>query len=388
VALPLRYNFRNVVVRWRSTLATVLGLGLIVAVFVLVQSLAVGIEKSSASTGDPRNLMVTRKGAVAESSSLVTREQFRILQYLAGIARDEQDRPLVSSDVLIIINLPRAGGGGSANVLLRGIAPAGPALRPQVRLAAGRWFTPGRREAVVSQRLAARFAGMELGGKFRAVGSNEITIVGHFDGGRTAFDSEVWLDCDEARGLFDREDYSSVLLRPVDEAAAAALQQAIEGDKRLKMKAVREAGYYQQQTQTATPIRLLAYFLATAMSIGAVFAAMNTLYASVGARTREIGTLRVLGFPRRAILLGFMVEGALISAAGGVVGVLLSLFWNGYSTGTLSWESFNEIVFDFRITPVLALQGILFSVVVGVIGSFLPAVRAARLPVIAALKSV
>jgi putative ABC transport system permease protein len=154
------------------------------------------------------------------------------------------------------------------------------------------------------------------------------------------------------------------------------------------VKAVREVDHYKEQTRTAGPIRLLGNFLATAMSIGAIFAAMNTLYASVGARTREIGTLRVLGFKRRAILLGFLIEGALISAAGGVLGVLLSLCWNGYSTGTLSWESFSEIVFDFRVTPVLALQGVLFSVVVGVIGSLFPAWRAARLPVIASLKSV
>jgi putative ABC transport system permease protein len=386
--LPLKYNFRNVVVRWRSTLATVIGMALIVAVFVLVQSLAVGIEKASANTGDPRNLLITRKGAIAESTSLVTREQYRIIQYLGGVARNEHGAPLVSSDVLIIINLPRPSGAGSANVLLRGIGPAGPALRPQTRLVAGRWFVPGRREAVVSQRLAARFANMAIGQRFRAVGSQEVTVVGHFDGARTAFDSEVWLDCDEARGLFDRDDYSSVLVRPADESAAAALRQAIEGDKRLKMKAVREVDYYKEQTRTAVPIRILAYFLAVAMSIGAVFAAMNTLYATVGLRTREIGTLRVLGFRRRAILLGFLIEGALISAAGGVLGVLLSLLWNGYSTGTVSWESFTEIVFDFRITPALALHGILFSIVVGIIGSLLPALRASRLPVIESLKAV
>jgi putative ABC transport system permease protein len=383
-----KYHLRSVLVRWRSTLATVLGLALIVAVFVLVQSLAVGIELSSASTGDPRNLLILRKGALAESTSLVTREQFRIIQYLGGVARDAQGNSLASSDVLIIINLPRPDGAGSANVLLRGIGPAGPALRPQVRLVAGRWFVPGQREAVVSQRLAARFAHLGVGQKFRAIGNQEITIVGHFDGARTAFDSEIWLDCDEARRLFDRDDYSSVLVRPADETAARTLQQAIEGDKRLKMKAVRETDSYKEQTRTATPIKVLAYFLAVAMSIGAVFAAMNTLYAMVAGRTREIGTLRVLGFRRRTILFGFLLEGALISAVGGALGVLLSLCWNGYSTGTLSWESFSEIVFDFRITPALALQGIVFAVVVGVIGSVLPALRAARLPVIASLKAV
>jgi putative ABC transport system permease protein len=387
MALPLSYNVRNVFVRWRATLATVLGVALVVAVYVLVQSLAVGLEKSSQNTGDPRNVLVVRKGATAESSSQVTREQFRLIPYLPQVAADAAGRPLVSADVVILINLPRKGGFGEANVLVRGISPRGAELRPQVRLVSGRWFVPGKREVAVSRKLADRFAHFDLGERFTTAGQ-ELTVVGWFDGGNSAFDSEVWMDADEARSIFDRDNYSSVLVRATDAAAAKALIERIEADKRLPLRADMETSYYALQTKTALPIKILGDFLATAMSIGAIFAAMNTMYASVGARTREIGTLRVLGFRRRTILFSFVIEGAILAFLGGVLGCLLSLPMHGYSTGTIGFETFSETVFQFRITPGLAAKGLLFSVVVGVLGSLLPALRAARLPVIAALKAV
>lgn len=381
------YHFRSVLVRWRSTLATVLGLALVIAVFILVQSLAVGLEKASASTGDPRNFLIVRQGALAETTSVVTREQFNILRYQSGVARDAAGTPLATADVLVIINLPRKSGTGSANTILRGIGPLGRALRPQVSLVAGRWFEPGRREVVASRRLAGRFAQLQPGDTFRT-GGVDLTVVGLFDGAGSAFDSEIWLDADEARGAFDRPDYSSALVRLESEDAAAALKKQLEGERRLKMKVIREVDYYKEQTRTAGPIRALGNFLAVVMSVGALFAAMNTLYASIGARTREIGTLRVLGFRRRSILLGFLLEGALLAAAGGVLGCLFALPMHGYSTGTLGWETFSEVVFDFRISPGLAAQGIGFAILVGLLGSLFPALRASRLPVIAALKAL
>lgn len=382
-----KYHFRSVLVRWRSTLATVLGLALVIAVFVLVQSLAVGIEKSSASTGDPRNFLIVRQGALAETTSVVTREQFNILRYQTGVARDESGTPIASADALVIINLPRRNGAGSANTILRGIGRFGPELRPQVHLVAGRWFQPGHREVVASRRLAARFAHLQVGETFRT-GGVDLTVVGLFDGAGTAFDSEIWLDADEARDAFDRPDYSSVLVRLENAEQAAGLKAQLERERRLKMKVIREVDYYKEQTRTAGPIRVLGDFLAVVMSIGAMFAAMNTLYASIGARTREIGTLRVLGFRRRSILLGFLLEGAMLSAIGGALGCLFALPMHGYSTGTLGWETFSETVFDFRITPILALKGISFAITVGLLGSLLPALRASRLPVISALKSI
>ncbi len=387
MALPLRYSLRNVVVRWRSTLATVLGIGLVVFVFVLLQSLAAGIEKSSGHTGDPRNLLVIRKGAPAESASLISRETLRIVRYFEDIARNEHGEPIISADVLVLVSLPRRDGSGEANVLLRGVTPRGIDLRPQVKLVAGRWFVPGQREVVVSARLAKRFANFDLEDSFKA-GAAVLRVVGWLDGGGSAFDSECWLDADECRSIFERELYSSLLLRTADEAAARRLIQRIEEERRFKLKAEKEVDYYRKQTLTAAPIKWLGGFLAIMMSVGAVLAAMNTMYATVGARTREIGTLRVLGFRRGAVVLALLIEGSILAAIGGAVGCGLASLWNGYSTATMGWETFSEIVFEFTITPRLVLEGLVFAVVVGILGSLLPAVRAARLPVIDALKAV
>ncbi len=398
MALPIKYNVANVLVRWRATIATVLGIALVVAVFILVQSLAVGLEKSSGNTGDPRNVLVVRKGSTAESSSLVTRDQLKSLQYFEQIARDEKGQPLVTADVLVLINLPRGGSHeGEANVLLRGISASGAELRPQVRLVPGldrsgkivesRWFTPGKREIVVSRRLAARFANFQIGDSFKS-GPETFHVVGWLDGGNSAFDSECWMDVEECRSIFDRDMYSSLLIRPVDDLAKSNLIKRIESDKRLQLLAFGETDYYKKQTMTATPIKWLGGFLATAMSIGAIFAAMNTMYASVGSRTREVGTLRVLGYRRRTIVLSFLIEGAILALMGGLIGCAMSLPMNGYATGTIGFETFSETVFEFTITPGLLAKGLIFSVAVGLLGTLLPAIRASRMPVIAALKSI
>jgi putative ABC transport system permease protein len=387
MALPLKYNLKNVTVRWRATLATVLGIALVVAVFVLVQSLAVGLEKSASNTGDVRNVMIVRKGSTAESSSQVSVQQFQMLHYWPQIARDEKGNPIVSADVVTLISQPRIDGKGEANVSVRGVTPMGMMLRPQVKLIAGRWFTRGKREVCVSSRMAKRFASFKIGDQFKSAGT-WLTVVGEFEAGSSAFDSEVWMDADEARAIYDRQSYSSVLVRTVNPQAAQEIVARLDADKRLPLRADSEVEYYSKQTATARPIKILGDFLATSMSIGAIFAAMNTMYASVGSRTREIGTLRVLGFRRRTILASFIIEGALLAAIGGCIGCLLALPLHGYSTGTMSFNTFSETVFQFRITPWLAAKGILFSIIVGVIGSLLPAIRAARLPVISALKAV
>jgi putative ABC transport system permease protein len=393
MALPIRYNVRNVFVRWRATLATIIGVALVVAVYILVQSLAVGLEKSGRNTGDPRNLMIVRKGSTAESSSQVNRSQLKTLQYLPQIARDERGQPLISADLVVLISLPRKDSQGEANVTMRGVSPMGIELRPQVTLTSGRWFAPGRREVVVSTKMAKRFANCEVGQKFKT-GGHELSVVGLFDGGNSAFDSEIWMDADEARSVFDRENYSSVLVRMSDSTAAQAFMQRIEADKRLPLRVDPEIQYYSEQTRTSKVFQVIGTFLAVAMSIGAFFAAMNTMYASVGARTREIGTLRVLGFRRRTILASFIIEGAILAAIGGAIGCAISFglqslsVFLGWQFGTMSFNSFSEVVFQFRITPSLAAEGMVFALIVGILGSLLPAIRAARLPVIAALKVV
>lgn len=391
--IPLLYNIKSVVIRWRSTAATVLGVALVVTVFLLMQAMGAGLEKSSMNTGDRRNVMIVRKGSTAESSSVVMLEQLKAIQYWPEVARDAHGKPIISADLVVIINLPRRDGTGEANVTMRGLTPQGIVLRPQVRLVNGRWFVPGKREAVVSVKMAKRFANTDLGQKFKT-GAHELTVVGWFDGGDTAFDSEMWMDADEARSIFERENYSSILARVMDTNSIPALMKRIEADKRLPLLADLETKYYASQTMTAGPIKLLGSLLATAMSIGAVFAAMNTMYASVGARTREIGTLRVLGFRRRTILASFNLEGAILAGLGGLLGCALALsaqwFCEAFNVrfGTLSFNTFSEVIFQFRVTPKLIAEGMIFAVTVGLVGSLLPAIRAARLPVISALKSI
>jgi putative ABC transport system permease protein len=387
MSLPVKYSFRNALVRWRSTLATVFGIALVVFVFVLLQSLAAGIEKSSGNTGDPRNVMIVRKGATAESASLISRENLQQIRYFSEIERNQQGDPLISADVLVLVNLPRRDGSGEANVLLRGVTARGVELRPQVRLVAGRWFAPGKREIVVSAKLARRFANFDIGQSFHA-GSAMLTVCGWLDGGGSAFDSECWMDADECRSVFERDMYSSFLVRVPDGVAMSNLTAHIEGDRRFKLKAESEVEYYRKQTMTAAPIKWLGGFLAVMMSIGAVFAAMNTMYAAVGARTREIGTLRVLGFRRRSVVMALLLEGAMLALVGGALGCALAYYWNGYTTATMGFESFSEIVFQFTVTPGLVVKGLAFAVIVGIIGTLLPAIRASRLPVIEALKSI
>jgi putative ABC transport system permease protein len=386
MALPIKYSLRNALVRWRSTIATVLGIGLVVFVFVLLQSLAAGIEKSSGNTGDPRNVIIVRKGATSESASLISRENYSEIRYFEGIARNELGEAVISADVLVLVNLPRRDG-TEANVLLRGVTPRGMELRPQVSLVAGRWFQSGKREIVVSAKLARRFANFDVGQSFRT-GNSTFTVVGWLEGQGSAFDSECWLDADECRSVFERDMYSSFLARVPNAEAMTNLVARVELDRRFKLKAESEVEYYRKQTMTAEPIRWLGTFLAVTMSIGAVFAAMNTMYAAVGARTREIGTLRVLGFRRRSVVLALLLEGALLALVGGVVGCVLAYQWNGYTTATMGFETFSEIVFQFAVTPKLVIQGLAFAVAVGIMGTLLPAVRASRLPVIEALKAI
>jgi putative ABC transport system permease protein len=386
MAIPLKYNLRNLRVRWRSTVATMLGIALVVGVFNLVMALYRGMQATYINTGDARNLIVLRKGSTAESSSQIGRDEAWRVKYLDGIVRNAHDQALASAEIIVLINLERVGG-GSANVLVRGIGPVGIELRPKVRVIAGRMFHPGLRECIVSKRIADRFAHCQVGESFRS-GKNLWTVTGIFDGSQTAYESEIWVDADEARDAFNRNFYGSILIRPRDDAAAAALQHRILTDNMLNVKVQRETEYYEQQTQSAGFYRFLASFLAVIMSIGAAFAAMNTMYAAVGARTREIGTLRVLGFRRRDIYLCFFLESVILALCGGLVGCVLSLPLNLLSGGTFSQTTFAEVAFQFRVTPGMLVTGMIIAAVLGVLGGLLPARLAARKPVLDALRAV
>ncbi len=387
MAIPLKYNVRSLQVRWRATAATMLGIALVVAVFVMVMSLERGVRFTYINTGDERNLLVLRKGSTAESSSQISRDEARRIKYLAGIARNEQGQPLASAEIIVLIVMDRVGGNGTANVLVRGIGPVGLELRPEIKIVEGRMFQPGMRECIVSQKIADRFANSHVGESFRS-GKNLWKVVGIFDARRTAYESEIWVDADEARDAFNRNFYGSVLIRPVDKSAAAGLTQRMLTDNLLSVKVLSETEYYREQTRSAGLFQFLASFLAIIMSVGAAFAAMNTMYAAVGARTREIGTLRVLGFKRREIYASIFIESMLLALVGGVLGCLLALPLNGLATGTFSETTFAEIAFEFRITPELLAKGMIFALVMGAIGGLLPARLAARKPVLDALRAV
>jgi len=387
MAVPLKYNLRNLRARWRMTLATLLGVALVVAVFIMVMALDRGLKATYVSTGDERNLLVLRKGSTAESSSQIGREDMRHIKYLDEIARDDHGEPLVSPEIVLLVSIDRVGGNGAANVLVRGMGPTGFALRPQIKLVEGRMFQPSRRECIVSRKISERFANCRVGQRFHS-GRTDWTVVGIFEAAKTAYESEIWIDADEARAVFKREFYGSALIRPINSGAAGALKVRLEDDRNLQVRVLPETAYYQEQTKTGAPIRFLGQFLAVIMSIGAAFSAMNTMYAAVGARTREIGTLRVLGFRRRDVYASFLIESVLLALAGGALGCLISLPLNGVATGTFSWTTFAEVAFEFRITPELLAEGMAFALVMGVLGGLLPARLAARKPVLDALRAV
>lgn len=387
MAIPLQYNLRNLRVRWRSTLATMLSIAMVVAVFIMVMALARGMQATYINTGDERNLLVLRKGSTAESASQISRDEARRIKYLDGIARNERGEPLASAEIIVLILMDRKDGKGTANVLVRGVSPVGLQLRPNLRIVEGRMFESGRRECIVSRKIADRFAFCRPGQTFRS-GKNEWRVAGIFDAARSAYESEIWVDADEAREAFHRNFYGSVLLRPESPASSEAIRARALSDRLLSVKVQTESEYYREQTRAAGMFQFLASFLSVIMSIGAAFAAMNTMYASVGARTREIGTLRVLGFRRREIYASFLLESVLLALAGGALGCLLVQPLNGMATGTMSETTFAEVAFEFRVTGELLLKGLAFALVMGLLGGLLPARMAARKPVLDALRAV
>jgi hypothetical protein len=378
MVIPLRYNLHSLAARWRSALGSVLAIGLNVAVFISVLALAEGLRATYLNTGDARGLLVLRKGALAESSSQITPEEARRLEALEGVARGAQGEPLASAEVIVLVTLTRTGGGGKAHVQVRGLGLAGDLLRPEVRIVEGRMFQRGLRECVVSRRIARRFANCGLGQTFGS-GKHAWKVVGLFEGRRTAYDSEIWVDAEEAREAFHRAFYNSLTLQPDNKATAAALIQRIAEDRQMRLRALTEADYYREQTRTAEPIQLFGLCLAFIMGLGATFSAMNTMYAAVASRTPEIGVLRALGFTRSSICLAFMLETVVLALIGGLFGCLLCLPLHNLATGTFNWRSFSEVAFEFRLTGGLLAGGLIFAALMGAAGGLLPALRAARL---------
>lgn len=385
--IPLKYNIGNLLSRRFSTLMTILGIGTVIGVMVSMLALYNGVRSAIVSSGSKENLMVLREGALTEATSWVQKEKFRILRSLPGIAKDPKGDPLVSPELVVIFKLPKRDNPKGSNLNARGVTPNAFELRPYVKLVEGRMFRPGVNEVIVARRVRNRFVNTDIGDTI-SFGPRSWTVVGIFDAAGTSFDSEIWADIDYLGLAHKREQYSTVLVRPVDAAAFASLEQQIKGDNRLKLNTKSEYQYYAEQTSGLLGIVILVSFVTFFMVIGAILGAMNTMFSAIASRKRELATMRALGFKRRAILLSVVAESFFIALLGGVAGVLLSLPVNGISTGTTNFQTFSEVAFNFKVSPAIALFAIVLSVVAGVVGGLLPAITAARLPITKALREI
>jgi putative ABC transport system permease protein len=350
-------------------------------------ALAQGLQISLSATGQPLNVLIMREGAQSEATSSVTRDSLQVIKYLHGIAKTDKGEPWVSPELIVLINLPRRGETQGSNVTIRGLGPDGPGLRPEFKMVEGRFFKSGLREVIASRKIAGRFQNCGLGDKVKFA-KGYWTVVGIFEAGDTAYDSEIWADVNDLATDFDREAYSSVMLRAADAGSITGLRDQISNDRRLHLKPQTEREYYDSQTRFAAPIKALGMFIAVLMAVGASFAAMNTMYAAVARRTKEIGTLRVLGYSRGSILLSFVFESILIAVLGGALGCLLALPVNGLTTGTTNFATFSEVAFNFRVTPGLLLSGMIFAAFMGFLGGLFPAWRAAHENIVTALRSM
>jgi ABC-type lipoprotein release transport system permease subunit len=387
MALPIvSYNFRNVRQRWRVTLLAIGGIALVVAVFIVLIALSSGLSIVLAATGSPENAIAVQRGSVQELTSGFARDVAQTIAVDGRVARNPQGQPLASPEIVVAATLPKKKDGVLSNVQFRGVSRIAFEVRSGIRIVQGRNFTPGLSEVIVGVRLPERFSGVNIGDALR-IQRRDWRIVGIFDAEGSSFESEVWGDLDVMASAFNRElGYESLTLRLADPSQLAAWAKEIESNPRLPVDLKGERKFYEDQAgPVGSALKGLAIFVSVIMAIGAVFGAMNTMYAVVSQRTREIGTLRALGFSRSAILIAFVVEAVLIAAAAGLLGVILALPANGITTATGN-VTFSELAFAFRITPVAIAAGVVFAMLMGFLGGMLPALRAARLPITSALR--
>ena len=388
MGLITNYNLRSMIVRKATAAMTAGGIAMVVAVFVMTLALAQGFRSTLVASGSPQNAVVLRKGSTAESTSAVLKTDVPIVESLPQVARDADGRPVASPELVVAIAVPRHSDNQPANVPVRGVGPRAFAVRDTLRFTEGRRFAPGTREINVGRLAVGRFKGLTLGSDVRFSGLMW-TVVGIFTADDAAFESEIWGDIDLMMPAFQRNGYQSMIVKLADPSMFDSFQSALEGDPRLFLKPQREQDYYAEQARPLTTVmRIFGIFVTLILSIGAMFGAMNTMYAAVAYRTREIGTLRALGFSRLRIVSAFMVESIALALIGGLIGCVLALPVHGLSTGTTNFTSFSEVAFKFRITPSLLVGGLIFAAVMGALGGFLPAIRAARIPVARALREI
>ncbi|HVR84375.1 MAG TPA: FtsX-like permease family protein [Planctomycetota bacterium] len=386
MAIPIKYNLRNLRIRWVTSLLTVLGIVMVTVVFVMLFAMGLGMERSLKGSGDPLGLIALRVGTTAESQSVVTKQQVEDVLGIPGLLRDAKGELMVSAELVEVSNAVKQDG-GKANVPIRGAGPMSRSLRSELRLVEGRWFNPSVGELVVGVGARRRFANLRVGDtpSFRG---RKWTIVGAFECAGQAYESELWGDIDDMKAQFKR-DYSAILIRCASASEVKRICNVIQGNKQYSLDALPHIEYFENQDLAGKMIKAIGVLMGVVLSIGAIFGAANTMYAAVASRTREIATMRVLGFPRLAIWFSFVLESAFLGLAGGILGSLLGyLLFNNMAAGTVNWVSFSELAFQFRVTPALMLSGTLLALVMGIVGGFFPAFRASRTTIARALRGL
>ena len=387
MAVPLKYSLRSFTSRRLTTFITVAGIALVVFVFAAVLMMAFGVQKTLVSTGSDDNVKVVRKGSNGEISSIIDGETQNVISTLPYIAKTPDGKPIISYEPVVIINLNKISGGLS-NVTVRGVSPISPKLRPQVKIIQGKMFNPSLRELIVGKSIAKNFEDAQLGKSIKFA-NNEWKIVGVFSTEGSGFDSEIWGDALQLLDAFNRGNtVSSITLKLDNSEDYGKFKKAFELDRRLKQFEPKiETQYFEEQSEfLANFIRILGIFITIIFSAGATIGAMITMYAAVANRTVEVGTMRALGFSRRSILIVFLSESILISIAGGLAGIFLAFFLQFFSISTLNFDSFAELTFSFALSPSIIISSLIFAVMMGLIGGFLPSIRAARLKIVNALR--
>src|SRR5712692_7077693 len=389
-SVPVSYNFRSIRERWTSTIVAVLGIAGTVGVFIAMLSLARGFRATLVSSGSEDNALITRAGATSEMTSGVALDAVKIIQDAPGIARDA-DGPMLTAEAVLMAPIPLRSTGTDANVQLRGVSPNVLAIRRSVKIIEGRMFQPGLSEVIVGKNARSTYTGLTLGNTIW-LGSQRWQVVGTFDAGGSAFDSEVWGDPHLLNAAYPPRPETLSQSVTVHLASPAALQQlkdALTTDKRLNVDVTREIDYYSKQSTRMTQlITILGGLVAAIMAIGAIFGALNTMYSAVSERGREIATMRAIGFAGPSVVFSFVIEALLIAFVGGLIGCIAVLPLNGLTTGAMNLQTFSHLAFAFKITPELLVKGIIFALAMGVVGGLLPAIRAAVQPVATALRSL
>jgi putative ABC transport system permease protein len=386
--IPIKYNVRNLRVRWATTLMTVLGTGAVVWCSCILFGMVEGLQHSLKVSGDPLDLIVLRKGADSETTSGISKATADEMVTLDGIARDEHGVPLIAGELLSIPVVQRANG-TRTNLIVRGVQPVSRTLRPDFKIIEGRDFELGRGECIVPRLLSGRFKGANIGGVIRCGDRESYRVVGIFNAGGSSAESEIWVDQNDlARALNRESSVSCVQLRAVSPAALAKLKTTISSNDQFKLDALPEVDYFAKQTESSLFLQVFGTVIAVLLTIGALFSAANTMFAAVSSRTREIGTMRALGFSRSDILISFMSESLLLCLMGGVVGLLATIPLGALTFGTLNSNTFSEVSVNFRLGSTVMIIAVTMTAVMGLFGGLFPAIRAVRLDVISALREL